>query len=157
MGPRELRQPNGKIDVGAWIVDAPVGSIAVRALRKDNAAEIEAAVEALRRCHSQRRPTVPETATALCERGSRRCEQRRKRGGGSDATSDRRSEQRHIFSVHAKGKGRREKGQGKAKGDKVFWDESCRNCGGGRHVLQNRRMCRGGDVAGRVLGTGQAV
>src|SRR5262249_22080221 len=78
----ELGQPNRQVEVGARIVDRPVTAVAVAALRQHDAAEVEAAVEALGRG----RPVVvaeAEPPPPLGERGRRAGGQRGDEGGGN--------------------------------------------------------------------------
>src|SRR2546425_9287921 len=81
-GFRELRQPDRHVDVGPGVVDGPSAALAARVVAEGHAAEIEAAVEALRRRQPDERAAAPELPRARS--GGRR--QRRPEDEGRDDT-----------------------------------------------------------------------
>src|SRR5207247_3376561 len=64
-GLRQLRQPDGQVDVGSGVVNPPSAAIAPRVVAERHAAEVEAAVEALG-CGQphERAATLPELSRA---------------------------------------------------------------------------------------------
>ena len=76
---RQLGKPEGEVDVGARIIDAPVAAVAVRALAEDDAAEQKRAVVVVGGHHPHHGTSEPEATAAappLCARQAGRGERR---------------------------------------------------------------------------------
>src|SRR5262249_16955852 len=82
---RQLRQPEGQVDVRARVVDAPVAAVAVRCRTKDDAAEEKRAVVVVggHHLHVPVKSAAAEATTSLCGRDTGR--QRSDDEGGENA------------------------------------------------------------------------
>src|SRR5262245_55919358 len=78
VGLGELGQTEREINVGARIIDAPASAVALEGIAKNDAAEVKAAVEILRR-RGTRAEAEPAASAKLRVGGHRHTEQRRKK------------------------------------------------------------------------------
>ena len=64
---RELREPDGEVDVGAWPVDLPAAAldVAAEAVTEGDAAEVESAIEVVFPCDTGT-PKAADAAAQLC-------------------------------------------------------------------------------------------